>query len=114
MSTKISGALKANQVTVHRLSVDRSRGQRIEVLAGLTHSKTGATHGWVDDSEVKWSDETRMRLASLLESVEHDLVRAHFEEGSEELSSERGSSGLEVPSGGLGERLGTAEGPHSI
>lgn len=118
MSTSVVGTLKADQLAIGRLVVDRLKGNRIEVLAGLTNSKTGTTHGWLDDNGVTWSDDTRRRLAELLESMEQDLVQAHFADGvvssSARDSPVEGREGLDVPSGGIGERLGTSDEPQSI
>jgi hypothetical protein len=113
----VQGRLKADQVSLAKFSIDRLRElPKIEVLAALTNSRTGQTHGWVDATAVQWSEKTNRAMRALFEAVEEDVARAHFESDSvmtPDASSED-TRGLRIPSGGIGEFLGTAEDVPSV
>jgi hypothetical protein len=115
MSTKISGRLKADQISIAKLTVDKLRDPpKMEVLAGLTDSVTGKTHGWLDQTSVVWSDETKRALVVLMACLEEDLARTHLHGDAYLGPPTEDSPGLRVPSEGLGEYLGPGDNTRSI
>jgi len=109
----VKGVLKADQLTVGKIVIDwmKQRGIQIEVLAGLTDTESGTTRGWVDGTGIVWSENTREALNNLREALENDIAQEHFQGGG---SSGALSSGLSIPSGGLGEHIGTTDGVPSV
>ena len=108
------GRLKADQISLAKFTIDRAQQlPKMEVLAALTNSRTGQTHGWLDGSGVQWSEKTNKALEALMRSLEEDLARTHFE-GAQVVDADTSPTegqprGLQVPSGGLSEHLGTVD-----
>lgn len=106
MSTK--GRLKADQLSIARFTIDRMKSPTdVTILAALTHSKTGATHGWVDGIGLQWSAATKSALDRFLACLEVDLALRHFEEPGTMPTEEPAddAKGLRLPEGGLAEHL---------
>lgn len=105
---KATGRLKADQLSIAKFTIDRVRDlPKIEVLAALTNSRTGQTHGWVDGTGLQWSEKTNTAFRAFIGSLEEDLERLHFDgtlpstDGATD-----GRTGIVLPEGGLSEHLG--------
>ncbi len=112
------GRLKADTLVVAKFDIDWLKSlPAIKVVAALTNSATGSTHGWVDSTGVQWSERTKKALQALRESLESDLATAHLEGGGSSSSDSitvDGPAGVQIPDGGLGEHLGTLDATPSV
>jgi hypothetical protein len=109
------GTLKTDQVSLGRLTIDwmKAQGLQVQVLAGLIDSSTGKTRGWMDGAGIIWSEKTGRALEALRQAIEEDLAREHFA-GDVPTSTTDEPKGLSLPTGGLGEHVGTADEPPSV
>lgn len=100
------GALKADQLTLGKLSIDWlvQAGIRITVLAGLVDTRTGKSRAWVDGTGIVWSERTTKAMEALRLSMEGDLAAEHLAGGT--VAAGEGK-GLQLPAPGLSEHLGT-------
>jgi hypothetical protein len=106
-----SGIPKFNAIAAYEGSFSFSAlGAALNVKAAFVDTKVGHTHGWTTGTGSIWSKQTMDILNQLRDSMEADLARLHFEDGTIETVVK--SSGVSTPSpapGGLSEHLGSSE-----
>jgi hypothetical protein len=104
-----SGTPKFNAIAALEGSFSFSAlGAALNVKAAFVDTKTGHTHGWMTGAGLTWSKQTMDALNQLRDSMEADLARLHFEDGT--VGTVEKSSGVSSPSpalGGLNEHLGS-------
>lgn len=102
----ISGTLKADQLTLARLTISWTNEPiQLSTVAALVSSKAGTTHGWVNGSGVQWSKATGEALTHLKECIERDMGEVHMHGVQGGVPT---GKGLQI-SEGLSEHLGAAE-----
>ena len=87
--------LAIGEMTANFLSVPAV----LKAKAAFVDSTTGATHGWTEC--FNWSPATSAKMAELRASMEADLERIHFVDG-----TTTSGSGDQIAHDGLGEALG--------
>jgi len=76
----MSRLVKFDAVRVGELSVNfMSPSPALTAKAAFVSNQNGATYGWTTGGN--WSQETLARLALLRESMEEDLEKAYFDDG---------------------------------
>lgn len=89
-----------NSLALARVEIEFT-GQSLvmKAVAVFVNDETGMSHGSTSASGQEWSQETIRLLAELKQSMEDDIAKKHFVQG-----SARARPGLQAP-GGLGEHL---------
>jgi hypothetical protein len=106
----IEGSPRFNGLAVATVTADWTKATiELKAKAAFLNTVTKQTHGWTQGEGGIWSQETMELLTSLRSSMEQDLARLHFGDGSRPMSLVQGKAGA-LPEG-LGEFLGSAEPP---
>jgi hypothetical protein len=102
----IQGNPKFDGIAVAKIEIDFLKNPvHIDVQAAFVNVKTGDTHGWTRGAP-GWSDDTRLLIKSLRESMERDLASTHFAGSGVAVT---GSATTSSSSGGLSEHLGAVD-----
>ena len=107
----VKGTLKGSELVLGRLTVDwlKQPTMSVTVLAAIVDPKTGVTHAWLDGAHVVWSQKTTEAMEALQRSMESDMAKVHMVGGGA-ADGVADQAGLNMPEGGLGEHIGTADG----
>jgi hypothetical protein len=99
----IPGTPKFNALVVAEIAIDFLKSTA-KAKAAFINTLSGETHGWTEGSNTIWSEQTKIKLRELRESMEIDLAVVHF--GDTQRTGTAPTSSPFPTNDGLGEHLG--------